>query len=549
VFGQRRSSYLAPMALLVWTALVIWMWIDHPNVPRLVLPVLRYGIPAISVAFVVFSRHEPMPKGAKIFAAGTAIVAGALFVTPIAMRSPRIVAGVITVLLVVMATRRWPGMAIVALFVVSGVSGSMLAFTPIPPRSTVDVFLVALLLAMVLHVAGVRADWSFIPSPAVLIICVYLVVTIVATLFSSNVGLAFESFRAGGWTMLAIVPVAYGAWPESTLKQVRFAIVLICLVVGAYAAVRWQIGPASQEESLLVRFGESNYDFVQGTQKVQGSFVTGAALGHWVGIVLPFCVSAVFLARKKVRGLALAAAPLLVLGLFASQSRAGLVAGVVGVALALTQVWRVGSLRAPRLVVMLVVAVVLVIGGALLFSVVVQEPALRDRYAGTLAPDRDPAVQARLERWRAALDDADDYPFGRGLGTAHSGNRLTQRFSDPNARQVDSSYVQIAYEQGFVVMLVFIAALLILLIEVWRRGSHANDREQAWPAIGALGTAAAVVIEFAAGQYFHNLLALAAWVIIGVGLAPLVTVRHAMTGTKSTELPQPRDMDVPLGTR
>ena len=530
--------------------MVAWIWIGQPNVRRLLVAVLLYAVPASSVAFVIFSRREPIPRDATIFAAGSAMIAGALYAAPIAMSSPSIVAGLFALLLVALTTRRWPGMAIATLFVVSGTHGSMLAFTPIPPRVTVDAFLIALLLVMVLHIARVRADRSFLPSPAVALLGVYLGLSILAALFSSDRGLAFESVRVGGWTMLAIVPVAYGAWSESTLRRVRVAIVLTCLLVGAYATLRWQIGPASAEEGLLGSFGSTNYDFVQGKQKVQGSFVTGHALGHWVGVVLPFCVSAMFLARRRVRRLAIAAVPFLVLSLFASQSRTGLVAAVVGAALALAQVWRVGSMRLPRIAVTLVVALTLFIGGATLFSVVVQDSGLKARYARTLTPDRDPAFQERLTRWRAALDGADEFPFGRGLGTAFSGSRFTrtQRFADPAGRQVDSSYVQIAYEQGFVVMLLLIAGLLILLIEVWRRGSQTNDREHAWPAIGALGTAAALVVELFSGQYFHSLIALAAWVIIGVGLAPLVTVRKSIAETGSIERPRPA-IDLALRSR
>jgi hypothetical protein len=168
------------------------------------------------------------------------------------------------------------------------------------------------------------------------------------------------------------------------------------------------------------------------------------------------------------------------------------------------------------------VAVALIAGLASYSAVVAGDSARAQRFANILTPDRDPAYQARLVKWHSAVAALRGKPFGNGLGTAGRVQRRSGRFVTIASINVDNSYLKMAWEQGYAVLALYAAGLILLAGGLARRALFTTDRTRAGIAIGAAGTLGAYVVVLFAGTYDEGLTALAAWLIVGLGVAQFV---------------------------
>jgi hypothetical protein len=167
---------------------------------------------------------------------------------------------------------------------------------------------------------------------------------------------------------------------------------------------------------------------------------------------------------------------------------------------------------------------------------VINDPSKVQRYQNILDPTQDKSFQERLFKWDNALADIANKPFGRGMGTAgvdQGGLRFRGLASD----NVDNAYLEIAYEQGFAVMIFFGVAMIVLLAGLARRAVWIPHAEPASVAIGAAGSLGAFMVTLFAGQYLHALVAVGLWVIVGLGLASFTTVREEAGPQKDDEQP------------
>jgi hypothetical protein len=98
---------------------------------------------------------------------------------------------------------------------------------------------------------------------------------------------------------------------------------------------------------------------------------------------------------------------------------------------------------------------------------------------------------------------------------------------------VDSSYLVVGLQQGLMIMLLYVFALVALLIALARRTSLIMDTNRAFLAIGASGTLAAMLVLFYAGNYSEGAQISAAWLIVGLGVAQ-VTVRGPRARVEGT---------------
>ena len=176
------------------------------------------------------------------------------------------------------------------------------------------------------------------------------------------------------------------------------------------------------------------------------------------------------------------------------------------------------ALRGPRLGAALGAVLALLVGGALIFPTVVDTPEKTQRYTNILTPGQDGPFQERLYKWENAFADID---------------RVSVRARDRHRRpvgelcalpreaavQVDSSYVQIAYEQGVVMMGLFVLTLIVLLLELIRHAIWTRDADAAALAMGAAGTLIAIVLALAGNLHINSLAMLGGWVIVGLGVA------------------------------
>jgi len=515
---------LAVLAFAGWAALTIALWQGLLAVPRAgqLYQLLLYGVPLGTVAVLVFGRTAP-PRWLTLFAAAVGLTAGGIVGSGYAIRGPLFVAGIVCVLGSALASRRWPSGFLILMFGLSGTYGSVTAFTAISPGQVVDLLLAGLWLGALFALVVRRRDYRHVLTPGVVLAAIFLAASLIAVLFAPNQYVGMRSFRATGWHMLTFLVIAYGGWTRVNLQRVARVVVVVCALVGGYAVLRWLIGPAAREQELVETAGNVTYNQVAGDRKVQGSLPSGHQLGTWCAVAIPFCVAAAVTWRNWARGAAMVAVPLLAIGLLASANRAGL-AGAVGgtvVVLVLNQLAR--SFEGPRLGIALAAVLSLGLAAFLIFPVVIDDPSKVERYRNILTPTRDKSFQERLFKWENALADIDDHPFGRGMGSAGADSN-SLRFRGLASDNVDNAYMQIAYEQGFAMMVLFFVTMLVLLAGLARRAVWHRQAEPAAIAIGASGALAAFLVTLFVGQYLHALLAVGLWVIVGLGLAPFTTI-------------------------
>ncbi|MDQ3728731.1 MAG: hypothetical protein M3355_03990, partial [Actinomycetota bacterium] len=159
------------------------------------------------------------------------------------------------------------------------------------------------------------------------------------------------------------------------------------------------------------------------------------------------------------------------------------------------------------------------------YSVVIADSeADSDRFSRILNPSEDEAFQDRLIRWEEALDVIDREPFGHGLGT----QGLVGQNINENGRvgpfNLDSAYLKVGIQQGYLVMGLFVLSLLVLLGGLVHGSLTTMDRWRCALAIGACGTLVAQMIFFFSGIYSEGVTALSAWILIGIGAAQFTSL-------------------------
>jgi O-antigen ligase len=220
---------------------------------------------------------------------------------------------------------------------------------------------------------------------------------------------------------------------------------------------------------------------------------------------------------------ACAAIPVLVVGLYASTVRSGLIAVGVGAAVVIVLLLMTPGARGRKGMAVAAVLAVVAIGVGAYEITVVGNPKQEERFSNLLSPGDDEAWSDRLTRWAVAWDDIQQHPWGHGLGTS-GGGAAHNPHGPVVTKQLDSSYLKIGLEQGLPIMLLYAFGLVSLLIALARRASLMRDPQSATLAIGACGTLATMVVLFFASLYNEGTYISGAWLIVGLGVAQ-VTVR------------------------
>lgn len=435
----------------------------------------------------------------------------------------------------VLATRR-PVAVTVTVFLLSGLVGTLDALTPIPVTGLVDLLLLGLWLGAAGTYLTGRAERRAWLWPALIAPGLYLGITAFEVLLTHPLSLGVHAFRAGSWYMAAFLLVALAPWSERTHARIARGIALIGLLVGAYCTLRWIVGP-SAKETLTARAAQPGVQ--PGIQtRFFGSFLTANQLAGWTATMIPFCLAGAISWRGRWRLVAAAAIPLLAIPLLASTIRTGALAAAAGVLVVLMLALLLRQARgrtAAALVALLAVGIIsagaydLIIGGSGKQST---------RFANILSPEHDLAYTLRQERWSQAWDDIQDHPWGHGLGT--SGGAAARNPSGPVITPyIDSSYLVVGLQQGLVIMLLYIFALVSLLIALARRASLIEDAGRSFLTIGACGTLTALLVLFYAGVYSEGTYVAGAWLIVGLGVAQ-VTVRRPPTNAAAAPIERPR---------
>ena len=467
------------------------------------------------------------PRTLKWAVGGVGIVAGAIVSTFVALGNAILIAGLAGLAVTAVAARRWPAQTVFTVFAISGTYGSIQAFTPLDTGPTVDLLLGALWLGLIPQLFSRRRDYDLVLWPGVAAILAYVLFTLASVVFAPDAYEGLRAFRQTTWYMLALVLVGYLGLRPPTRDQLAFGVVVVCALVGAYATLRWAIGPSAKEQAFAATTGEVKYDVAAGDTKLQGSLENGSILGLWTAVTIPFCVAAALGMRGKARLAGLAAVPLLTFGLLGSQVRTGAVAAIVGVGVVLVLYALSRGFRGPRLGALCGALVAVAITAVAIFpNTAGDSPEKVDRYKNILTPSRDFAFAERRFKWDSALRASVRSPLGQGLGTAGF-RSVNQRFR-PNETggDVDNSYVMVAFEQGFPVMVFLIAALIVLLVGLARRAVWTLSPERAVIAVGAAGTLTALMLMFVTRLYIQSLASLAAWIIVGLGVAEFTRIER-----------------------
>jgi hypothetical protein len=418
------------------------------------------------------------------------------------------------------AVRRPVAMTL-AVFLLSGLVGTLTAFTPIPVTGLVDFLLAGLWLGVVGTYLTGRAERRAWLWPALIAPGLYIGITAFEVLLTHPVSLGLQGFRAASWYMAAFLLVALAPWSERTHARIARGIAVVGLLVGAYCTYRWLVGE-SAKETIAARNAQPGIPpSIQA--RFFGSFLSANQLAGWTATMIPFLLAGAISWRGRWRLLAAAAIPLLAVPLLASTIRTGALAAAAGIFVVLLLALLLRAARG-RLAAALVALLAAGVVGAGAYDLTIGGSGKQStRFANLLSPEKDLAYTLRQQRWSQAWSDIQDNPWGHGLGT--SGGAAARNPSGPVITPyIDSSYLVVGLQQGLMIMLLYVFALVSLAVALARRASLIPDPGRAFLAIGACGTLVAMLVLFYAGVYSEGAYIAGAWVIVGLGVAQ-VTVR------------------------
>jgi hypothetical protein len=453
------------------------------------------------------------------FCLATLVAAAAT--VPYAVDHGRAVLGLAAVAAGGVLAARFPATALTAAVAVTAGYGTLTAYVPsFRARYAMDLVVGALWAAALWQVLlGERRPAGGRPMAlGVLLLCAFLLVTGVQAGASDSLSRALKSLHTQEWPLAAVVLGAFAPWSARTRRRVADAVVAIAVLVGAYACLRYAVGPAARE--LAHAYADpANAGYRRaGSIDVFGSFVLPKDLGAWTAMALPFCAAAALLRTGPVRLAAALACPLLVVANFGSNTRTALIAFLAGGLLVLGLYPFLRGTRGPRLHVWLVA--VLLAAGAGVGGFVLTQGDGDTRYAALLDPSGSQSYRERQRRWEQAWTEIRAAPLGGGLGTAGNVSRAGGTLvSDYTRGTIDSSYVKVALEQGAVLVLL-LAALLALVAGLARRAIAERAPPDAAIALGAAGAVVALLVLMYAGVYAETTPAWLAWLLAALALGP-----------------------------
>ena len=452
----------------------------------------------------------------------SAMVLVAFELVPFLISSPLVALGLPLAVGLAILIAKFPATATVLALFFSAILGSFQAFLGFGAQPVVDVILVGIWLVLLGRVILGR-PYGFAVWPAILGCGLYVGLTIVDMVTADDLGLAWFGFRTSVWYMLAFFALAYAGWSRKTYRRIAYGFVAVAAIVGAYATLRWVIGPAGVERSLATFTANGiNVNPVDGHLRTVGSFLTGHQLAFWTAFMAPFCVAVALLAGGRRQLLALGATGLCILAMIASEARgpiAGFVIGVI-VVLGLYQVSRAyPGFKAG--IAMLAIGAVAVTGGAVV-ALEASDPDRLERYTNILDPESDATFIGRQIKWEQILPAIEDRPFGHGLGSGGAAQQAVGENLEVSSIVIDNSYLMIAYEQGVFVLALFGVAVLGLLVSLAVAAVRTPSREAAALGMGACGTLVSMLVSFYTGPYIETPAVVSGWLIVGLGLSYFV---------------------------
>jgi O-Antigen ligase len=456
-----------------------------------------------------------------------AIALAALVTAVVVQVQPFVALAVPVVFATAFLCARRPAGTIAFVLVLSGSFGSLQAFGVGSPGPLVDLILAALWVSVLVSHLIKERDRPWWIWPGLALTCLYLLLTFLEITTAATLEVGLRSFRYSAWYMLVLPLLALAGWSLRTYVRISRALIAVALLVGGYAVVRLIIGPAASEETFALG-GAGGYNIVDDKLALIGSFPSRHSLAFWATAAIPFCLAAVITQPRRWKLVAAAAAGLCTAAVLGTEVRAAIPALVAGVGTVILLYQLSGGLQAATIARTISATLIALTVGAAMFTMVVGESSAR--YDAILNPSGDISYEHRIAKWRQALEDIEDAPFGKGLGTAGLVQELDEGpYITQGSYGIDSSYLKIAYEQGFPVMILFIVAMLTLLVGLARRALQTLDRTARGIAIGGAGTLVAALSMFVTAVYIENLPVLTVWVAVGAGIGAIGAARSERT--------------------
>jgi hypothetical protein len=429
-----------------------------------------------------------------------------------------------------MGALRWPLQFLLGALLLSGTYNTIKVFTPIDTGPLMDMLLAGAWLALAYsYLRGRRALPAGI-APPLYLIGFYLAATLAGALLAEDLERSLYAFRSSAWLMTLVFLVGLWADSEDRRLWIQRGVLVAGAVVGAYAMLRWSIGPADKEVA-EAREGKLYVSNDLGEVRLIGSLPSPQALAVWCCGLLPFSLaSALAPIGTRWRVFAALVAAMAGAAIFAADVRFAMVAAAAG-AVTVIAIFTAGrGFSGRRAMPLAVIAVLAAVGiSAFVTTKLSAEGSSGQRFKNLVTdPLNDYSVQDRFQKWRTLLAEVDEKPFGLGLGASGASERKYARFVTNATFDPDSSYVKIFYDQGFLVLILFVGALVTLLVGLAVRAVEAVDPLVGGRALAGCGALAAFAVAMSGAAYIEGLEAAGLWTFVAVGC--MVFVHHREQG-------------------
>lgn len=436
---------------------------------------------------------------------------------------PKVAVVLPAVLLSALAAHRRPAWMLGAMLFVAAFFGALTAVTQasVSLRLPIELILVGL---------AVSVGWSYLRGgtrppvrfwPPVVALVAYLFITFLSMPFAASLFIGTEAFRRAPLFLLAFLVMGYGRWSAEVRWSMAKAVVLVCLVAGAYAMLRYVTGPSAQELAL----SNQTYGVVNGDVALFGSFVGRQDLGGWMAASLPVVASLGIVMRGRWRVACLLSGVFAVIAIFACNTRVALVAAGAGLVLGAVLLLAARAAARRRVGIAIILAGTLALGLGAYSLTVGGSPQNSARYANIVHPERDGSASNHLTKWRATIRDTRSHPLGYGLGSAGSVSQEFGRFVNADTFSIDNSYLSVSYQQGFPMLGLYAASLLGIVLWLGSAAVLTADPRQLALAVAGCGALAAWLVTMTTAIFIERWVALFALAVVGLAANPFLTRR------------------------
>ena len=526
-FAIPRSRQLGPDPVELLTAVTLAFWTFLVWSPMIAFPEYEvYGIglgllgPVIAVTAHLFAPPR-LARSTRLAVTWTVLVAGAVIGGMLVVELP-IVAVVIPVFVPLAALCwRFPASAMFVLLILSGASSTLNAYLePFQTQRLIDVILPGLWAGLAWRLLSQKRQEAYPVWPAVALAGFYILLTFVEAFAAETLMIGLKGFRLSAWLMAIVLLFAYAGWPWETYRRIARGIVVVAFGVGAYAVYRWIVGPSAGEFQQAQRLvGPYNLKG-NGEYALFTPFVSRTMLGGWSAEVIPFLLAFALSFKSWLRFPALVGAGLCFAALIGSDVRAAVAAVVLGLVIVVIGYQMSRAYRGLHLGTTAIVVLAMLFGGVYFFTATTgSDKAGKERYEKILNPTEDLSFAGRLRKWSTAIPEIDDHPFGHGIGSAGTVQKTSGKYVTAATFDLEGGFLNVAWTQGWAVMLLFVIAVITLGISLFRRGLQTLDRERAGLAIGAAGSLGAFVVMNAISGFNEGLPSAMPWVIAGLAVA------------------------------